>query len=306
MLGIAGLGYGGWEGYQYWIAKKSQAQNPPAAITSPAAFPGKPESAAPTIPPANGKTETAAAPPPLPPVLPADNATYAPAAGKKTPEVVASRGGVEILTDPPGARAVLTSSDRGEAFECVTRCRFDSLLAGRYTLELTREGFRRVQKIVNVRGGAVEDEHVVLSEVIGFVMVVSDPPGADIFVKGQKQGQQTPAQLQLAEGTHHIRVERAGYEAVEKNVPVEGESYKTLNVPLQRSVVKTGRLKVQSEPEGAEILVDGKSVGKTTPAMLDLPVGEYTITILLKGRAEQKKTVKVKENETTVVNETLK
>jgi len=54
----------------------------------------------------------------------------------------------------------------------------------------------------------------------------------------------------------------------------------------------TGTLSVSSDPDGAEVYLDGKFVGNT-PAILKLPVGPHTIQLRSPGRAEWERSVEI-------------
>ena len=54
----------------------------------------------------------------------------------------------------------------------------------------------------------------------------------------------------------------------------------------------TGTLSVSSDPDGADVYLDGKFVGNT-PAILKLPVGPHTIQIKSPGRADWERSVEI-------------
>jgi serine/threonine-protein kinase len=56
-------------------------------------------------------------------------------------------------------------------------------------------------------------------------------------------------------------------------------------------------LKVASDPPTAEVLLDGKSTGKRTPADLQLPLGKHTVTVQMQGFIPATATFRVKGGE---------
>jgi CheY-like chemotaxis protein len=67
---------------------------------------------------------------------------------------------------------------------------------------------------------------------------------------------------------------------------------------------RVGSLKIESTPEGAEAIVDGKSYGKTPLMIPDLEVGSHTL--VLKSAAGQiSRRVTIKNNQTTMVAEAI-
>jgi hypothetical protein len=67
-----------------------------------------------------------------------------------------------------------------------------------------------------------------------------------------------------------------------------------------------GCIRVNSNPPGADILLNGKTTGKQTPATLDdLDPGSYTIGVTMEGCPAVSRDVKVTTGSTTTVNFTL-
>jgi hypothetical protein len=63
---------------------------------------------------------------------------------------------------------------------------------------------------------------------IGSVAIGSDPPGADIYVDGKFVGQ-TPSNVQLPSGLHHIEMKAQGRQAWERDMEVLKDSQLTLH-----------------------------------------------------------------------------
>jgi hypothetical protein len=63
---------------------------------------------------------------------------------------------------------------------------------------------------------------------------------------------------------------------------------------------------VDSNPKGAEIIVDGNSTLQFTPARVQIPSGIHTITLKLDGYQLAKRTLQASEGGTVPINETLR
>jgi hypothetical protein len=59
----------------------------------------------------------------------------------------------------------------------------------------------------------------------------------------------------------------------------------------------TALLKVSSSPPAAEVEIDGKSTGKTTPAELQLPPGQHSVTVRMAGFTPSSASFRVKGGE---------
>ncbi|MGH9554461.1 MAG: PEGA domain-containing protein, partial [Terriglobales bacterium] len=67
----------------------------------------------------------------------------------------------------------------------------------------------------------------------------------------------------------------------------------------------SGRVTVRSNPKGAQVLVNGQAVKKTTPVDFFLNPGSYEITIALAGHKPVKKIITVEKGGKIVLDETI-
>ncbi len=125
------------------------------------------------------------------------------------PPVIAPKPGaagqsVQFLTEPPGAQ--VTVDDNG-SLRCQTPCLLQ-LSSGRHAVTVQLAGYRPYPRVFNVPQDG--DIFLRLSKASGTLSVTSNPPGATIEVDGTMQGKRTPAIFNLAPGTYHVKVSRAG------------------------------------------------------------------------------------------------
>ena len=69
--------------------------------------------------------------------------------------------------------------------------------------------------------------------------------------------------------------------------------------------VETGFLAISSEPNEADVYVDGKHYGKTTAVVTDLAEGSHTLRLEKQGYVTLTKTINIVKGETLKLNETL-
>jgi serine/threonine-protein kinase len=213
---------------------------------------------------------------------------------------------LEVLTDVLGARAVL-KGPAGPAGECTAPCRFEDLRPGRYELEVTKDGYRPERRILTLQAGSIREARIPMQAAASGIVVASTPAGADVYVNGTRHPQPTPATIPLAPGNYRISVQKAGFTPYEGAVDLRAEELKQLRVELveRRQAAAVGWLEVRSIPPGADILLNDTNTGRKTPARLELPAGQYTVTIYLRGYATVRKTVTVEGNLAVAINETL-
>jgi len=111
--------------------------------------------------------------------------------------------------------------------------------------------------------------------------VATSPPSADLMVDGRYQGQ-TPMRTTLSKGQNHlVRVERQGYVPITREVR---QNEWSLHFILKRTPYP---ISVITDPPGAEVFLDGESVGITPIRSLPVPMeGTHELRIRKKGYQE--------------------
>jgi hypothetical protein len=184
---------------------------------------------------------------------------------------------VTIRTDPPGAWVFLneTRIDRSPIENAMAA-------AGPTFLRIEREGYKEFTDTLDLKKDEPLDVSFTLVPRIGSITVSSSPDGADIYLDGEKTGLQTPDTLQgLAAGGYHRVVLRLPEYAAHEWPAVRVQEDTTLT--LQHAFSKlTCQVTFESEPSGAQIVVDGAVEGKT-PAVLFLRYGQHQLALKLPG-----------------------
>jgi serine/threonine-protein kinase len=120
------------------------------------------------------------------------------------------------------------------------------------------------------------------------VSIVTNPPGAYVVLdRDPAKSCQTPCSLEAPPGRHTLSISLAGHQTERREVVI-GESGQEL--PLITLRPHGGTLMLSSTPQGAAILINGRLRPETTPARLNLPPGQYSITVEKDG---MRKTVQV-------------
>ena len=222
------------------------------------------------------------------------------------PVPTAERGAIHVVTDVIGATAVLRGPAGRVLNRCQTPCSFNNLSPARYSLEVQKEGYQSVQTALQVKIGDAQDHKIQLESLAKGIFISSQPPGADVFINGAKQSGQTPVTLPLAPGQYNLVLRLQGYEPYTGGIQVKDNIQTQLNVPLsEKSASRVAWAQVNTNPKGAEIIVDGTSTGQLTPARVQVPAGLHTVTLRLNGFQQTKRTVQVSEGGTVTVDESL-
>ncbi|HSG93935.1 MAG TPA: PEGA domain-containing protein, partial [Afifellaceae bacterium] len=112
------------------------------------------------------------------------------------------------------------------------------------------------------------------------VEVKSEPPGATIFAGDERVGE-TPATIELIEGTHQLSVVRDGFNAWDGTVVAKANVDQTL--PLIRLESANARLLVNSIPRAANVTVNGHYRGQSPVTLALSPGVDYEIGLSKAG-----------------------
>jgi PEGA domain-containing protein/type III secretion system (T3SS) inner membrane Yop/CscD-like protein len=113
--------------------------------------------------------------------------------------------------------------------------------------------------------------------------VTSQPPGANIFVNGQRQFAQTPAKIDLPPGAYRIAVGKPGFEPYAAQVEIQPGKTARLDAQLSPLAQGQGWVVVRTIPKGASIAVDGVPMQQQTPARVELAAGQHLIVFSIAG-----------------------
>lgn len=152
---------------------------------------------------------------------------------------------------------------------------------GGYQLEIRHPGFFAEQGPLLVEGREIEQE-------IGFeltpstaeIEVASMPPDVEIRVNGELVGR-TPATLTIDAGEQRIALSRPGFRTWSETLELQGGESRTL--PTVELEPAPATLAIRSQPGGAAVKLDGRTVG-TAPLEVELdPDVPITIELSLAG-----------------------
>ena len=216
---VAALVVGGFAAMQKFMARSPQptpvasdAAAPPPQTPAPAPAPPPVDAAKPDVGSSNAATGAASSDA-APPAPEPSKATETPVVEKPASVEPARHAGdadrdaapkldgdstFQLTTNPAGSEAVFDGDRR-----CITPCTI-TLPMGRHTFLARHAGYRDAHRIIDIPQdtGLIVD----LSRASGILSLISEPPGATVWVDGQEQPGKTPSSLNLPAGTHRIQV----------------------------------------------------------------------------------------------------
>jgi hypothetical protein len=136
----------------------------------------------------------------------------------------------------------------------------------------------------------------------GALDVSTDLPGAAVTLidpGGKPVGDcRTPCRFaDLSPGSYTLSVKGSGYSKVERTVEIRAGRLNDERIHQVGAGKKAalGTLDVLSVPVGADILINGQNTGRRTPSKIELPAGDYEVTLYLKGYAPFQQSITVQQ-----------
>src|SRR5579859_1261953 len=229
-----------------------------------------------------------------------DTAVSGSAEANAHPVPAAGRGAIHVITNVVGATATVTG-DYSFSAHCETPCSFPNLMPGRYNLEVKKNGFQPTQTALQIRAGQALDQKIALEPTAVGLHIVSHPDGADVFINGDKQSGQTPLNIPLAPNTYNLVMRLQGYEPYTQPVTVKENVQTQLDIELKPKGAHVAWAQVDSNPEGADIWIDGVPTGKQTPARVEITAGIHTVVLKKDGYQNSRRGVDLTEGGTVSV-----
>lgn len=191
-----------------------------------------------------------------------------------------------IQTDPGGALVVL--GDHAQK----SPASFGELEPRKYKLRIMHPGYEPVETIVDLSGNhSLDLPPFRLTRSKGAAEIDSDPPGAKFSLRSEdgqvsRDGIAPLSIVDLPTGKYLVSAKLGDWEMTD-------------TIEVERAVIArkafafaTARADITSEPNGAEIFVDGKSRGRA-PLQIDLPARSHELVAHLDGWPDEQQNIDI-------------
>lgn len=182
---------------------------------------------------------------------------------------------VMITSDPEAAAVTFQGKRLG-----ITPLVIPNLRHGNYTAELYRHGFNKQTAVWSVNSAVPVRVKVSMDSNLGLLSFDSSPSNAAVIMDGRPVGR-TPFKEQVEEGKHTLEIRRTGYVELRKTVLIK--SGRKTELPLLVLEEKSSSIRIDSQPGGAKITVNGRPYGDTPQKISNLKPGKYSIKLEKKG-----------------------
>ena len=154
-------------------------------------------------------------------------------------------------------------------------------LPGHYRVTARRSGYRPLERTIEILGDGFQRFDLRLEELPGRVGIELQPDVPfRLYIDDAAVIPDSEGFVELAGGNYRLRVETARYLPVERPLTVSGRGdVQRLELALRPAWAE---VRIESEPAGARLEIDGRQVGET-PLTTELLQGEHTLLLRLAG-----------------------
>jgi len=135
-----------------------------------------------------------------------------------------------------------------------------------------------LRSAISILAKTIEDKY--LRQWMGDLQITVLPAEGEVYLNEQFMGKSSlakPLRLNnMLEGKYAIRVLAGGYQKSEQEIQVQPRTLQNVQVTLQSL---PGSIRIESEPSGATIFINGQNMGKTPYNMASIAHGSYKIEL---------------------------
>ncbi len=152
---------------------------------------------------------------------------------------------------------------------------------GSYRVAAEKTGYRRLDELIEVEFGAISTLQYQLRKLPGLLKVTSPPVNsAEVWIDGNRVGSTPLDMLEVEAGAHDLRVTAERYLPYQQAIDIQGMgAQQSIEVLLKPG---WGSLLVNSDPDGADVWMDGELVGQT-PLQFEPMQGQHQIELQKTG-----------------------
>ena len=184
---------------------------------------------------------------------------------------------IDIDSSPSGAIVFVDGTLKGATPLTLTDIKPDR----KHHLRLEADDYQAHDSVFTPVQGLNDSMYVELLPMKGILLVTSEPEGAGIFLNGYSLGE-TPRLITSLDvkSVHNLVLKKVGY--LDSKVEVKFSGRKPLHHKA-KMVLNSGVAHVKSEPDGAEVILNGISRGVTPVTVSDIPNGRLSLVLKKRG-----------------------
>ena len=210
-------------------------------------------------------------------------------------------GTIRVLSNVTGADVFLDGTNMGKVPLDIKQVK-----GGEHVLEVRAPGYQTHEERITINDGQSTVLKLDLNAEAGAggkgtLKVVSAVPDADVYIDGAGVGK-VPQEKSLARGDHFVVVKLSGYKTFEQKVRLEEGQTLTVSADLKA----VARVRVLSEPPGADVLINGLPQGVTPLDLSEIEVGTTIIRVQKVGYQPYEETRTLEGGKSEIISANLK
>ena len=177
----------------------------------------------------------------------------------------------------------------------------DLITAGRHEITVSKERYKSVTKIVDIKEGTIEDVIIDMPINVALITLKADA-NTDIYIDGNMVSTGT-WMGELISGQHEILYRKNYHTPVSETIIVEAnlsKEYELLPIPIN------GDINIESEPNGASVYLDDIYCGTTPLTLNSVLIGPHELRIDKTGFMASKRSIVVESNNVLSIKEKLR
>lgn len=207
-------------------------------------------------------------------------------------------GNLFITSEPTGATVILNDVEQG-----TTPYTQNDVQPGEYTIEIEKDLYLPDGRIIEVKSDTYSKEHFALTPNFGTVEINSKPSGAMVWIQGRQEGKTPFTRPKYPVGSFALRLIYEFYHEETDTFTIKPGDDFTNTYTLKPQF---GEVQIGSAPEGAEVIIDGASRGKT-PLVIDrLSSGTHVLQLSKEHYFDFEASIDIQDGVTFSENYTLK
>jgi general secretion pathway protein A len=217
-----------------------------------------------------------------------------------------SQAGFSELAVTSNVDGATVSLDGQSKPDWITPRTLSGLSPGPHKVSISKQGYKKVERVVNAIEGETTLVYADLRPVTGEVEISTEPPGAQVLIDGRSIGP-SPIHAEIHPGPHSYVVQAEGRVPVSGEFTVEDYGVTTLklDLPADAPPAPAANVQLNSTPSGASVYADGNPVGGPTPTTFRLEPGRHSLIISLAGYRPVRREVEVPAKGTLSISEAL-
>ncbi len=199
---------------------------------------------------------------------------------------------INVSSDPENADVYLDGILKGKTPLVIT----DIVQGEKHILEIKLDNYETFKEEVSEEKNNIFAK---LMPITTHLIVTSVPANADVFINGVLAHKTPFEQKNLEEGNYEIQVKMPNYKTYQETIKLEKGKKVEINVALEKTDIYVS---ITSNPQGANVYIDGLLMGKTPIELTELSEGEHILKLELDGYLPYETAFNVVKNKQVMLN----